>query len=165
MTAFTYRAAVLAHLAEHPGLTANEIQQAIRTRGSLTKLLRQMEQRTEVVAQKVRRQGQCGLVRVWSIAPAGTVPPPKEPESQREADQRRARQRTYQRARRARLVTSAVLVPYLPPGAACAGADPEIFFPPAHGDETEAVANRERYGIWAGINFETGRPAGQARAS
>jgi hypothetical protein len=170
--AMTHREAVLAHLGQYPDLTAGELARAIGARGTLHKLLRDMEQYAQVMAIPGRRPGQGGPVSVWRVAPPGTVPPPEAAPSLREAERRRARDRAAARARRARQREApAVPVPALPPGAACAGADPEIFFPAAGGDETEAMAICARcpiraacyarakaagecHGIWGGVNFE-----------
>jgi hypothetical protein len=74
------------------------------------------------------------------------------------------------------------LVASLPPGAACAGADPELFFP-SPGDEgaeaqaicrecpirsecyTLAAQRGERWGIWGGVNFDATATRQEVRAS
>jgi WhiB family redox-sensing transcriptional regulator len=168
----TYREVVLAHLAEHPNLTAYELEKATTAKGSLTGLLRAMERQALVVATPARHPGQRHPVTEWRVAPPGTVPGPAAPESPERIDRRRARQRAYQR-RRQQDMAAAVVMPSLP-DAACRGADPALFFPGLEGDETEALAlcggcparaacgdlaeaNGERYGIWGGVNLERTR--------
>jgi hypothetical protein len=180
----TYREVLLAHLAEHPDLTAYELGRATGVKGSLTTLLRDMERQALVAAAIVRRPGQGRPVSLWRIAPPGTVPAPAVPESPEQLERRRARQRAYQRTRQGR-IAAAVSVPLLP-GAACrnAAVDPDIFFPDGYSAgaaaEAEAiaicagcpartachataVANGEHYGIWGGVNFE--RVNGRRQAS
>jgi WhiB family redox-sensing transcriptional regulator len=69
----------------------------------------------------------------------------------------------------------------LPPGAACAAADPDLFFPSRdEGDEAKAICQgclirRECYtlaaqrgepwGIWGGVNFDVTATRQEARAS
>jgi WhiB family transcriptional regulator, redox-sensing transcriptional regulator len=177
----TYREIVLAHLASHPALTAYELERATGAKGSLLSLLRAMERQALVVAAPARRPGQGHPVSVWRIAPAGTVPGPADPESPEQIADRRARQRAYQRKRTLHRA-HAVPVPFLPPGAACARADTQIFFPGAGADKTEAMAfcapcpvraachdraeaNGERHGIWGGVNFDDSSPSQRRRAS
>jgi Transcription factor WhiB len=104
---------------------------------------------------------------------------------------RRERDRRSARARRARLRGLPAEPPPLPdlPGAACAGADPDLYFPPAHYEEPparrrrvgKAVAicagcpvrarcyqaaadRRELTGVWGGVDFGD-RPTKAARVS
>ena len=178
-----FREIALAHLAEHPDLTAYELGNATGAKGSLTTLLRGMERQGLVVATVVRRPGQGHPVSVWRIAPPGTAAAPAAPESPETIARRRARQRAYQRTRQKR-IAAAVSAPSLP-GAACrAVPDPDIFFPEAghHAAEAEAeamalcagcpvrakcydtaAANGERHGIWGGVDFE--RVNGRRKAS
>jgi len=177
----THREIVLAHLAKHPDLTAYELENATGAKGSLLTLLRSMERQALVASTLVHRPGQGQLVNVWRIAPAGACPSPGAPESPDQAERRRARQRAaYQRARQLQLAV-AVAMPALP-GAACRGADPEIFFPALGDAATEAaalafcqrcpaqaaceelaLANGEKSGVWGGVNLE--RPRRQRQAS
>jgi hypothetical protein len=172
----TRRAAVLARLAVVPELTAGELARVIGARNnSLTQLLAAMELRAEVVARIEWRPEQGRQVHVWRLAPPGTVPPPRPEVPADVAARRRERDRLTQRARRARLraVAPPPVAPALP-GAACAGADPSLFFPEPGDEATEAAAKAicaacpvrpacyagaadrgERWGIWGGENLET----------
>jgi len=144
---------VLAHLAEHPGLTAGELGRALGL-GELLRLLRRMEARGQVTAATGPDPAQGRMVSRWSLAPAGTVPPPPRP-ADPDAARRRERDRRSQRARRVR----ARGLPVLPgmeapslrsrlagapdlPGAACRDADPALFFPAE--DETAAARYRRQ---------------------
>jgi hypothetical protein len=173
-------AAALAHLKDHPGLTAGELARALGLRGPLRDLLRLMEQRAQVVAVLVWDSVQGKQVSRWRPAPLGTIPPPPPP-----ADlERRERERLAQRARRARArglpVQPGIEAPSLRtrpvaaarlPAAACRTADPRLFFPPPGDEGAEAkaicagcparaacyalaVANGEKWGIWGGVNFD-----------
>jgi WhiB family redox-sensing transcriptional regulator len=177
----TRRARILAHLAGHPDLTESELRRVIGSGSCVGHLLQDMEAKAQVVSRGGRRPGQGGEVRLWRVAPAGTVPPPRESLPAEVVARRRERDRVTQAARRARL-RPAVPLPSAPllPSAACTAADPALFFPET-GDaaaEARAVAicaacpvraacyemaeqNGERSGIWGGINFET-RPPGAA---
>ena len=169
----TRREAILAHLDGHPDLTAYELRRAIGAASHIADLLRAMEARAEVVARTERRPGQGRPVHVWRAAPPGTVPPPRASEAAEIVARKRERDREATRARRVRL-RPAVPVPPAPllPGAACAGADPALFFPDPGDTETEAQAvaicavcpvraacydraaqNGERWGIWGGRNL------------
>jgi Transcription factor WhiB len=178
----THRAAVLAHLALVPDLTAGELAHVIGARYSLSELLAAMEHRAEVVCRTEWRPQQGRQVRLWRLAPPGTVPPPRAPEPADVAARRRERDRLTQRARRARRRRPAPppLVAAALPGAACAAADPCLFFPEPGDVATEAAAKAicagcpvraacyagaigrgERWGVWGGTNLETvhSRPA------
>jgi WhiB family redox-sensing transcriptional regulator len=176
-----FREIALAHLAQHPDLTAYELGNATGAKGSLTTLLRGMERQGLVVATVVRRPGQGCPVSEWRIAPPGTAAASAAPEPPEKTEARRARQRAYQRTR-LRRIAAAVSAPFLP-GAACrAVPDPDIFFPEAGDHEAEALAmalcagcparaacyaaaeaNRERHGVWGGVNFD--RVNGRRKAS
>jgi hypothetical protein len=176
-----FREIALAHLAEHPDLTAYELGNATGAKGSLTALLRGMERQGLVAATVVRRPGQGCPVSVWRIAPPGTAGAPAAPESPEAIARRRVRQRAYQRSR-LRRIAAAVSAPCLP-GAACRAVPyPDIFFPEAGDHEAEAsalalcagcparaacydtaAANKERHGIWGGVNFD--RVNGRRKAS
>jgi hypothetical protein len=167
----TRRAAILAHLADHPDLTGSELARVIGSGSCVGRLLRDMQSKAQVVSRAGRRPGQGSMVSLWRIAPPGTVPPPRPPVPVEVLAWRRERDRVATAARRARgrapFAGAAVL-----PGAACLGADPALFFPEAGEAEALAVAicagcpvraacyeravqNGERSGIWGGVNFET----------
>jgi WhiB family redox-sensing transcriptional regulator len=152
------------------------------------KLLRSMELRALVVATTEFRPQVGRRVHLWRIAPLGTVPP-RRVLPQAVIERRRERDRVSKRRERARargldvppgggitVTLPRLPVPaawVLPPGAACRGADPALFFP-APGDSDQdaramaicaacqvraeclaaARANGERYGIWGGVNLE-----------
>lgn len=183
----TRRTAILAHLADHPDLTASELSRVIGAASTFTDLLKDMEAKAQLVSLTVRRPGQAGLVRLWRLAPPGTVPPPRPPVPAEVLARRRECDRITRAARRARLRQVVPLPPApLLPGAACLGADPGLFFPePGDADAcaraaaicagcpvraacyARAVRNGERWGIWGGVSFEvtaseTGRQKGQA---
>jgi transcription factor WhiB len=172
----TRREAILVHLAGHPDLTASELRRVIGSGSDVLPLLRDMQGKAQVVSRAGRRPGQGGPVSLWRLAPPGTVPPPRPPVSAEVLAGRRERDRRATAARRARdripFAGAAVL-----PGAACPGADPALFFPDPGDTETEARAvaicagcparaacyerarlNRERWGIWGGVNFEAVPP-------
>ena len=149
------QAAVLAHLREHPGLTAWELARAFGLRSSITDVLRRLEQRAEVVAVISWAPNQGRRVSRWHVAPPGTVPPP-QPRRDPHADaRRRERNRLAARARRvlARGLTAqpgseppplrnrpaAVAVPA---SAGCRSADPDLFFGP-EGELAEERDTRE----------------------
>jgi len=177
VAAGTRREAILAHLASHPDLTAYELRRAIGAASHIADLLRSMEVKAQVVSRTERRPGQGRPVHVWRVAPPGTVPPPRTSEAAGIVARRRERDRQATRARRARL--RPVVPPpsaSLLPGAACLAANPALFFPEPGDAETEAqavaicagcparaacyeraVQNRERWGIWGGVNFATSR--------
>jgi WhiB family redox-sensing transcriptional regulator len=173
----TRRTAILAHLADHPDLTAYDLARAIGAASTVTDLLRNMEAKGEVVARIGRRPGQGRPVHFWRVAPPGTVPSPRVVAWADEfAARRREQDRLTTAARRARRARARV--PFAGaaalPGAACRGADPALFFPQPGDTETEAAAaaicagcpvravcyaravqNGEPYGIWGGVNLET----------
>ena len=190
----TRRARILAHLRQHPDLTAYELAKALSITSSLQGLLRAMERKGQVIATVEWRQQQGRRVSVWRIAPPETVPSPAamSPEviDRRRRRRRLSQQRRRARAREVRILPSAEVpvtfahraVSVLPPGAACLGADPDLFFPPPGDDGAEAkaicascpvrsecyelaCANGEKAGIWGGINFGAGAVAGRRSAS
>ena len=170
----TQRTAILAHLARTPDLTASELARVIGAGRSLTDVLRAMEYRAEVVARTEWRPQQGRQVRLWRLAPPGTLPPPRPPVPPEVAQRIRERDRVTQAARRARKrpVAPQPAAPLLP-GAACRTADPGLFFPDS-GDHdaaakalaicagcreraacyAAAVANGETHGVWGGVNFD-----------
>lgn len=182
------RARILAHLAEHPGLTSRELARALRIPDSLTRLMRDMEGKAQVVTTTEWRVQQGRQVYLWHVAPAGTVPPPPPSLTPEAADRRRERDRVARRRSRAAArelaapPAAAAPVGIVPPGAACAGADPELFFP-LPGDEggeakgicqgcpirtdcyTRAAHRGERWGIWGGVNFDATATRQEVRAS
>lgn len=169
MTA-TRREAILAHLARHPDLTAHELVRVIGAASGITGLLRDMEAKGQVVSRLERRVGHTRPVRLWRVAPPGTVPPPVPPVPAAVLNHRRERDRITTAARRARSRDTCLGPPPLP-AAACRTADPDLFFPETAAAEAEAVAicagcpvrvacyaravqSGERYGIWGGVNLE-----------
>jgi Transcription factor WhiB len=180
MQAPTRRTVILEHLGQDPGrgLTGYELARTMGcTIGSLSKLLASMERHAQVVAATEWRQGIGRQVSLWRIAPPGTVPPPAVPLPPERLAARRERDREAQRRRRAWLHGEASPSPcplVLPPGAACACEDPELFFPASAEDEAKAkaicadcpirrecyaaaVASGQEFGIWSGVNFEAVR--------
>jgi hypothetical protein len=178
------RAVILEHLSQDParGLTAHDLAHVVSTpAGSLVKLLRSMEQHAQLVAVPEWRPQQGRMVSLWRIAPPGAVPPPPRPLSPERLERRRSRNTEAQRARRARLreqLHPSPRPPSLPPGAACAGENPELFFPATPENEAKAKgicaacpirsecyavaqATGQTFGVWGGVNFETAR--GDAR--
>jgi Transcription factor WhiB len=149
-TAPTRRGRVLAHLAEHPGLTASELGRVLGLARQIDALLRRMEDSAEITATRRWAPHMGRLVRHWQVAPPGTVPPDR-PVSRESVRNRLERDRRSQRARRARarglqapsLRSVGTGAPDLP-GAACAGADPDLFFPPDHYEDPPARHRRER---------------------
>jgi WhiB family redox-sensing transcriptional regulator len=142
------QAAVLAHLAEHPGLTATELCRAFGLRASLYRQLGRLEQMALVVGVPVWNPGQGRQVTRWRVAPPGTVPPPPaapDPEAYR---RRLERDRKSQAARRARARELAAVIGTDAPSlrdllgaAACRSADPGLFFGP---DAEFVTARRDR---------------------
>jgi WhiB family transcriptional regulator, redox-sensing transcriptional regulator len=178
VAAGTRREAILAHLAEHPDLTAHELARLIGTPSTVSDLLRDMQLKAQVVCRTEHRPQQGSPVHVWRIAPPGTVPPPRSSEAAEIVARRRERDRRATAARRARLrpAVPQAAVPLLP-GAACSTADPALFFPDPADTAAEAQARAicarcpvraacyagavrrgERFGVWAGVNFETAGP-------
>jgi WhiB family redox-sensing transcriptional regulator len=127
------QAAVLAHLQEHPGLTATELARTFGLRASLYKQLAVLEQRALLVGRPAWNPDQGREVTRWHVAPPGTVPPPRPAPDPAEVSRRRERDTAAQRARRARRKPprnpSGPAAPMLA-GAACKDADPELFFAP-----------------------------------
>jgi WhiB family redox-sensing transcriptional regulator len=144
------QAAVLAHLEEHPGLTAGELARAFGLRASLYKQLARLEGMARIVGVPVWDPGQGRTVTHWHVAPVGTVPPIAPPEDPEKLRRRRERDRRASRARRARAAGLTVQPGAEPPprrrlavvvvAAACRGADPDLFF----GPDAERVTDRQR---------------------
>ena len=168
----TRREAILAHLAGHPDLTASELARVIGSGQYLGHLLADMAFKGQVVFRTGYRPGQSREVHLWSVAPPGTVPPPRPPVPAAVLAHNRERDRRTTAARRARGREPFAGAMALP-GAACRGADPDLFFPD-RGDAAAAAAavaictgcpvraacyaravrNGERSGIWGGVNLE-----------
>ena len=164
MTAATARmpsgarcAMVLAHLRDHPGLTAGEIARAFGLRSPMLDTMRRLEQRAQVVAVTSWMPDQGAPGRRWQVAPPGTVPPPRPPEDPQAIARQRERDRLATRARRARARGLHVAPGLEPPslrhrlasaadldGAACRAADPELFF----AADDERPAERETRVAW-----------------
>jgi Transcription factor WhiB len=173
----TQRCRILEHLATVPDLTGHQLALVIGAANDLTDVLRAMERRAEVISRVEWRPQKGRQVRLWRLAPPGTVPPPRPPVPPEVAERIRERDRITQRARRARMRQADPQPAALPlPGAACRAADPAPFFPEPGDLAAEAkaiaicagcparaacyagaVARRERWGIWGGENFETRR--------
>ena len=177
------QAAILAHLEEHPGLTATELARAFGLRSGVAQQLAALEQRALVAGELVWNPDQGRQVTRWRIAPPGTVPPPRPDPAA--LSRRRERETAAQRARRARNPPrrQALRVPLAAlAGAACKGADPELFFGPfaefvSSRQQREAKATaicagcpvraecleyaldaREAYGVWGGTTEDERRP-------
>lgn len=168
----TRREAILAHLARHPDLTANELARVIGCSQYLGHLLADMTFKGQVVFRTGYRPGQSREVHLWSVAPPETVPAPRPPVTPDVLARKRERDRRTTAARRARgrePFAGALALP----GAACRAADPDLFFPDRGDAAAEAAAvaicagcpvrvacyaravrNGERFGIWGGINLE-----------
>ena len=185
------QAAVLAHLEEHPGLTAGELARAFGLSAEPYALLRRLESKARIVAATALEPSQGRPVSRWHIAPPGTVPPPR-PADPAVIRRQRERDRVSQQARRARargpVIVTALALPDLP-GASCRGADPGLFFPAEdetaaarYGRQAKAMAvcagcpvrarcdqaaadRREPWGIWGGVDFEESRRERRRRAS
>ena len=181
----TRQAAILAHLEEHPGLTATELARAFGLRASLFPQMEALEQRALVVGELVLNPGQGRQVKRWRLAPPGTVPPPRPAPDPMTVSRRRERDTAAQRARRAR--RNPPRRPALPTPSrvledgACKGKDPDLFFAPdaefvTARQKREAKAKticagcpvrdaclayaldaREGYGIWGGLNEDERR--------
>jgi Transcription factor WhiB len=169
-----HREAILAYLADHVDLTAYELARATgAAAATVAVLLWYMEASAQVVSRLVRRPGQGREVRLWRVAPPGTPLPPRTSPAAQFVERRRDRDRITTAAQRARphvpLVGAAAL-----PGAACLGVDPDLFFPGKDDHKTiaaakaicgrcpvradcyaRAVRNKERFGIWGGVDLET----------
>ena len=129
------QAAILAHLEEHPGQTATELTRTFGLRASLYKQLAVLEQRALVVGVQVLNPAQGRKVTIWSAAPPGTIPPPPPAPDPVAVRLRRERDTAAQRARRARHAPprrpALRVTPPALDGAACKGADTDLFFGPA----------------------------------
>jgi len=185
------QAVVLAHLEEHPGLTAGELARALGLSTEPYQLLGRLKSKARVVAVAAWEPSQGRQVSRWHPAPPGTAPPPAPPSDPAEIRRRRERDRVSQRARRARArvtVGAALAAPDLP-GAACQNADPGLFFPAEdeaaaarYGRQAKAIAvcagcpvrarcyqaaagRREPWGVWGGAGFEESRRERSRRAS
>jgi WhiB family transcriptional regulator, redox-sensing transcriptional regulator len=194
------QAAVLEHLGAHPGLTAGELARVFGLHNSMHQLLRVLEHKARVVAVSIWEAGQGRRVIRWHVAPEGMAPPSAPPADPAAVRRRRERDRLAQRARRARGRGLAVMLGREPPslkdrqaaapdlvGAACAGVDPDLFFPPDHYEEPPvrrrrvaqavaacagcpvrarcyegAVRRGERWGVWGGVDFGERRKAARA---
>ncbi len=145
---------VLAHLQEHPGLTAGELARVFGLRNSMSQLMQRLERKAAVVAVTALDPAQGRRASRWHPAPPGTVPPPLPPADPEGDRHRRERDRLSQRARRARArglaVQPGMEAPSLRerpgpapdlPGAACVTADPDLFFP---AEDERAVGRRRR---------------------
>ena len=189
---------VLEHLAGHPGLTAGELGRALGIPGQLHEVLHVLEARAQVVRATRWSPSQGRPVSLWRVAPPGTVPAPRPPADPEAARRRRERDRVSQQARRARACGLVIALCAEPPslrpvsaaaadlrGAACATADPDLFFGDvgerlaglqAREREAAAVCARcpvraacyagalqrgEKWGIWGGINFENRKKKGR----
>jgi len=182
----TRRARVLAHLAEHPGLTASELGRVLGLGGQIDALLRRMEDGAEITATRRWAPHLGRMVRHWEVAPPGTVPP-ERPVSAEAVRNRLERDRRSQRARRARArglhVQPGMEAPSLRPagtgapdlpGAACAGADPDLFFDPDAERVAQAKAicagcpdrrecleyaleTGQKFGVWGGTDEDDRR--------
>jgi WhiB family transcriptional regulator, redox-sensing transcriptional regulator len=169
----TRREAILSHLVGHPDLTSSELRRVIGSGSDVAPLLLDMRAKAQVVVRTARRPGQGAQVRLWRIAPEGTVPPPRPPVAAEVLAAKRERDRRATAARRARARVPFAGAASLP-DAACAGADPALFFPERGDTETEARAkaicarcpvraaclaraleNGERFGVFGGVNLET----------
>ena len=184
------QAAAVAHLAEHPGLTAGELARAFGL-SSLYKQLARLEGLGRVVSVPAWNPGQGREVARWYVAPPAAVPPPVPPADPDQVRLRRERDAAAQRARRARLrgpVSPARFTSLS--AAACRTADPDLFFPPDYYEDPPARRRRERqaqafcagcparrrcfeladarsepWGIWGGTDFEELRRERRRRAS
>ena len=177
--------AILAHLEEHPGRTATELAREFRLRNSLYKQLTVLEQRALVVGRQVWNPAMGRHVTRWTVAPPGTVPPPRPAPDPADISRRRERDTAAQRVRRARRNPprrpAMRVAPSELTGAACKGADVNVFFGPdaefvtaRKQREAEAKAicarcpvrdaclayaldSRQEYGIWGGANEDERR--------
>jgi hypothetical protein len=179
----TRREAILAHLGGHPDLTASELARVVGSRSDVSRLLWDLQAKAQVVSRTGRRPGQGRPVRLWRIAPPGTVPPPRPPMPAEVLAYRRERDRVATAARRARARAPFAGAAAIP-DAACVSVDPDLFFPKRGDIRAEAAAkaicagcsvraacrdramqNGERWGIWGGVNFETVNRTRGLRAS
>lgn len=142
------QAAILAHLTEHPGLTAVELARAFGLRASLYKQLARLQGMALVIGVPVWNPGQGQQVTRWHVAPPGAVPPPAPPPDPVKAERIRERDRQSQRARRARVRGLTAVIGAGSPSlrdlwaaGACRDADPDLFFGP---DAEFVTARRQR---------------------
>ena len=172
----THREAILVYLAGHVDLTAYELARPMGVTASTAAiLLWHMEANAQVVSRLGRRPGQGREVRLWRVAPPGTPPPPRTSPAVEFVERRRNRDRITTAAQRARTRVPPVGAAALS-GAACLGADPDLFFPERDDHKTKAAAqaicagcpvrtacyaravrNGERFGIWGGVHLENAR--------
>jgi hypothetical protein len=187
------RPRILAHLAEHPGLTAYEVAGALGygkpASHQIADLVSQLWRKGLLVYDVAWRPNLGRQARLWRIAPPGT-PPPTRDTSSAAAERRRERNRIGKQRQRARAAgrhfepgarlhartprPPAPAAWALPGDGACRDEDPDLFFPEPGEDDTKAkaicewcpiraqclalaIANREEYGIWGGVNLETAR--------
>jgi WhiB family redox-sensing transcriptional regulator len=170
-----FRHRALAWLQDNPGSSATDVTRALglSLRSARTSALDAMVYAGLVTVTAEKRDTRPAPVRVYSVAPPGHVPPPR-PEPSPALRAARAAQRA---ASRAKTRPAAPDPEPLPSGAAaCAGEDPEMFFPgflaapdvrkakavcarcPARaGCLAGALARAEPHGIWGGEVFENGR--------
>jgi WhiB family redox-sensing transcriptional regulator len=138
------QAAILAYLEDHPGRTATELGRAFGLKASLFPQLSALEQKALVVGRQVWNPDQGRHVTRWHIAPPGTVPPPRPAPDPGMASRRRERDTAAQRARRARRAPprrpALGVAPPVLDGAACKGADLDLFF----GPDAEFVTARQQ---------------------
>ena len=176
----TRRDLILAHLTENSWETSGEIGLAIHVNGgTLRALLADMRNKGQIVSGGRWAPYMGRTVNIWSIAPPGTEPV-AVPETEQEKERRRERDRETKRRSRARTAKVAAegrnadrqALPWATPvpdlrGAACKGADTDLFFSADEADIEKARAiclgcpvrlrcaqwadsNGEEYGIWAG---------------
>ena len=145
----TCRQRVLELLEGSPGLTGREMRHALGvTSAAMYSLLGNMEAKAQLVCSVRREPGQGQALKVWSIAPPGTVPPAPLAPSAETTIRRRQAARDAARRRRARAKGAvippggpvpsdlpallAVPVPAVPVPrhGACAAVGPELWFPP-----------------------------------
>jgi WhiB family redox-sensing transcriptional regulator len=177
----TRRERILAHLAGHPDLTAGEIARGLGLKPPLNPLLRDMEAKAQITAVKVWWPQQGRRINVWRTALPGMVAPrlASEMTARRRELGRLSRNRARARARGLNIPPGGAVpdlrVPaggfVLPPGAACRGADPELFFPGPGQSEAAAraicaacpirpecyalaLSTSQQFGIWGGVNFD-----------
>jgi WhiB family transcriptional regulator, redox-sensing transcriptional regulator len=181
----TRQAAILAYLEEHPGQTATELARVFGLRASLYKQMAVLEQRALVVGVPVWNPDQGRQVTRWRVAPPGTVPPPRPAPDPAAVSRRRERDTAAQRARRGRRNPprrpDLRVTPPALDGAACKGADTDLFFGPdaefvTARQQREAKAKaicagcparpeclayalntREDYGVWGGATEDERR--------
>jgi WhiB family transcriptional regulator, redox-sensing transcriptional regulator len=161
MTVYTAveRPRILAHLVEHPGLTAYEIAAALGygkpAPHQIACLITQMWRKGVLVYDTAWRPHLGREARLWRIAPPGTPPPPRD-KSAAAAEHRRERNRVNKQRQRARAAglhvepgarlhsrTPGPPAPAawaLPGDGACRDEDPDLFFPEPGEDDTKAKA-------------------------